>query len=453
MREPFFAARLPAPLRRLMSDRRGVVALNFGLMLLPMLGAIGLAIDFGNIMTARTKAQMAADAAALQASGVARDLLKTSDGSASSTAAALAEGKKRGEALFRAHAVAAGLDSYTLSLTLTRNGQTIETRTAFSVETKTFIGKVFGRTAFGAVGEAVAASSMPTYSDVYLALDISQSMGIASTQDGMNTLFAARVKKLDGAMVPTECVFGCHTVEPGMAESNSTVAKRYGVQLRIDVLRDAVIKMISTAAIDAENTPIYRIGLYAMGMKATYTSPDLIELSPPSNTFPALKAVAQTIDLGPAPGNSYSDSYINENLQELAKKVPQSYDGSSQSKSKKYAFIITDGVRDIQSNLNCVKTGNRCVSVVSSQSCEEMKKNGVTVGVLYTTYEPIKPIASGTNWYTVQVVNTGVAAGISDALKACASPNWFYQASDATGIAAAMDKMFAQTSSAPRLTN
>lgn len=449
----FFGTALLRRSTHIARDRRGNVAVIFGLTLLPMMGAVGLAIDFGNVMVARTQAQTAADAAALQASGVARDLVKNGDGSAAATTAAITEAKTRATALFRAHAQQEHIPNAAVNVTVVRVGQELRATADFSVQTPNSFGKLFGQPTFKASGSVSSSATLPAYSDVYVALDISQSMGIASTQAGMNTLYTARAKKTDGSTVQTSCVFGCHTVESGMAESNQAVAKRYGVQLRIDVLRDATTKMITTAQSDSDQALIYRLALYTMGMTAAYTGPQLKQLAALSNNFTALSAAAATIDLGPSPGNGYSDSYLNENMASLAAIVPTSSDGTSQTNSKKYAFIITDGVRDIQSASQCVQTGNRCVSALSQTSCDDMKNRGITVGVLYTTYSPINPIAAGTNWYQVQVVNTGVAAASPPALKGCASPGWYFEASDATGIDKALQTMFAQTTYAPSLTN
>jgi Flp pilus assembly protein TadG len=439
-------------LRRLTVDRRGGVAVMFALAILPLVGAVGLALDFGMVMAARTKAQMAADAAALYAAGVARDLVKASDGSQAATDAAILEAKARGAALFKAHADQAGISSATVQINVARSGQTLTASAAYSIVSPNHLGRVFNKPNFTANGSAQSNGSLPAYSDVYLALDISQSMGIASTKAGMTTLYNANVTKTNGSKVKTTCVFGCHTVEDGYAESYRAVAKRANVQLRIDVLRDATKKMISTAQNDAEAAPIYRLALYAMGMSTDYKSARLIPLAALSNDYTGLTTAADQIDLGPAPGNGSSDSYLNENLSSVNDLVPASADGSAQNKSKKYAFIITDGVRDIQGSTSCVKTGNRCVSAISQTSCDALKRKGVTVGVLYTTYEPITPY-TGTDWYKVQVVDTGVAAASPPALKGCASPGWFFEASDAASIDAALQKMFAQTSYPPSLTD
>lgn len=447
------SSRLAGRLSRFGRDNRGNVAMIFGLSLLPLLGAVGLAIDFGNVMAARTKAQMATDAAVLQAAGVARDLIKTGDGSPSATTAAITDAKKRAAALFKAHADQSKLSNATFAIDIVRTGQTISASGSFAITSTNYFGPLFNQDTFRSTGTADSSASLPNYSDVYIAVDVSQSMGIASTQAGMNTLYNARIKKTNGTTAQTSCVFGCHAVENDNAESMEAVAKRNNVPLRIDVLRDATKKMIATASDDADSAPIYRLGLYAMGMNANYSNSKLIEVMAISNNFTLLTAAAQTIDLGPSPGNGYSDSYLNENVKDLSKLVPASADGSTMTNAKKYAFIITDGVRDIQSGSQCKQTGNRCVSALDTASCDDMKKKGVTVGVLYTTYSKINPIAPGTDWYQVQVVDTDVAAKIAPQLQACASPGWYFQASDGDAIDAAMQKMFSQTTYAPTLTN
>lgn len=469
---------------RFARDQRGVVALMFGLMILPILGAIGLAIDFGNVMAARSKAQMAADAAVLQASGVARDLIKDSSGSDADTANAIADAKKRAESLFAAHAAQAGFGSPVATITITRTGQVIEATASFTVATKTFVGRVFGRDSFTAVGKAVASSSMPTYSDVYLALDISGSMGIAASQTEMTKLYNAKGYRVGGGVLQTSCVFGCHTIESGWTESFSSVASRLGVRLRIDVLRDAVLNMVNTAQSDAESAPIYRLGLYTMGASADASTWSLNAIAPLSNNFATLKTAAQTIDIATPPPTApqKQNSYINEQLTSLGSTVPTSYDGSSQAKSKKYVFIITDGVRDVPASFGSCTTppsrnygkwgtmsSSRCTNAINPAICKTFKDKGITVGVLYTTYIPIPDNANSaydkTNnynqWFGFEVrdnpvpgsSSTLVYGQVQPALQTCASTGWFFEASDDTSIEAAMTAMFAQTSLAPALTN
>lgn len=63
----------PIPDRRLRSDERGNVAVLFSLMMIPVFGIAGAAIDFSETARVKTRMQQAADAAAL-AAGTARDL-------------------------------------------------------------------------------------------------------------------------------------------------------------------------------------------------------------------------------------------------------------------------------------------------------------------------------------------------------------------------------------------
>ncbi len=479
-----FASRLRRLARRAGSDQRGAVALLLGLLIVPLIGAVGLALDFGNIMTVRSKAQMAADAAALQATGVARDLIKSSDGSDTASAAAIADAKTRAKALFDAHAQQAGLKDYTINVTVTRTGQDLAATAAFTVKSNNFLSKYFGYSSFRAVGGATSNASLPSYSDVYLALDISGSMGIAATQDEMTKLYNAKGKRTAGGTQQASCVFGCHTIESGWSESFSTLASRLGIRLRIDVLRDAVVDMIATAQSDADSAPIYRLALYTMGASADASTWSMNALATLSNNFSTLTAAAKTIDIATPPltAPQKQNSYINEQLNSFLSTVPTSYDGSSQAKSKKYLFIITDGVRDVPSSFGSCTTppkrdyaGNknlssgRCTNAINPAFCKAFRDKGITVGVLYTTYMPIPDNANtaynkSTNfnvWFGFEVRDNPVPSSTTTmvydqvpvSLKSCATDGWFFEASDDVGIEAAMAKMFAQTTNAPSLVN
>lgn len=158
----------------------GNVASLFALMLLPLLGMIGLAIDFGQVMVARNTAQMAADAAALYASGYAKELIRKSDGSDAKVADAISESKTRAEAMFRAQIARLNLEESKVTVTPTRVDQDINAVAAFTLKTKTTLSQLFNVKTLAAQGSASAGASLPTYTDLYMTLDVSQSMGLAS---------------------------------------------------------------------------------------------------------------------------------------------------------------------------------------------------------------------------------------------------------------------------------
>lgn len=467
---------------RFVRSEGGNVAMLFGLMLLPMLGSVGLAIDFGTILTARNKAQVAADAAALQASGVARDLIKASDGSDAATAAAIAEAKTRAEKLFKAHADQSGLTGYTATIAVTRTAQNIESKATYTVNANTYVAKIFGQSSYSSSGSAVSASSLPRYSDVYLALDVSGSMGIAASQADMTKLYNAKGKRTNGTTQQLSCVFGCHVVESGWSESYSAVAARLGIKLRIDILREAVLTMIATAESDAESAPIYRLALYTLGASADASTWSLGALEKLTNTFSKLKTSAQTIDIATPPTSApqKQNSYINEQINSLVSAVGNSYDGASQAKSKKYVFLITDGARDVPPSFGSCTTppankapynssSGRCTNAIDPAKCKLLKDKGVTVGVLNTTYIPIpddanRPYDKTSNrnfWFGFELRDnlvpgsstTKIYDRIAPALKECASEGWYFEAADGDAIKVAMAKMFSQTTATPSLTN
>lgn len=417
----------------------------FGLLLLPMLGAIGLAVDFGTILTARNLAQVGADGAVLQATGVARELIEKGQGTEAETLAAIAEAKQRATSFFEAYATENNLESHTFALNIARDGQKITASADFTVKADTYLAKVYGQDTYEAAGGATSGSSLQSYIDIYMAMDNSQSMGIAATPDEMKKLYKLR-----------SCVFGCHVPEPWQTTSNETAANANGIRMRINVVRDAAIKMITRAENDASSAA-YRFGLFTMGANpASPKQPLTTEISPISSDYPGLKTKASAIKLGYNNHEGLGDTHLNEQIAEIRNKIPTPGDGSSQTKAKSFLFIVTDGVRDVWGASGC--TWNHCMGTISPAVCKQVKDKNIIVGVLYTTYLPIyaDPFNEAKGFddrYKQLVVNKGIVPFIGPKLEECASPGWYFEASDATGIDRALAKMFEQTTAAPSLTN
>ncbi|MGU3539239.1 pilus assembly protein TadG-related protein [Methylobacterium sp. A54F] len=439
--------------------RGGNVSLVFAVLAVPLLGGVGLAVDFGTLLNARTACQTAADAAALYASGVAKNLVQQSDGSDAAVAAAFTEAKSRAEALFRAHVARTGTTAVSGTVTLAKRGQTILAAAAFDVSTRTAIGGLFGVSTLRSIGTAKSSASMPLYTDLYMALDVSQSMGLASTDAGAKQLFGRilQMEKDAGNKSAKGCVFGCHVPQNGsaLAQSYQAVAKAASIQLRIDVLQSAVSKTVTTAQADAANlgTSNYRIGLYAMGLaSANATTSGLTELAALTSNWVTLQNAARAIDLGPNNGGGTGDSFFTEPLNALRGKIPASGDGSSQAASKAFLFIVTDGLRDVKGAC----TSGHCTAAFDPGVCDAYKRSNITVGVIYTTFLPI--LANPTNGSAAlddnyKALVQPYAAQIAPNLQACASPGWYAEASDGPAIDAALAKMFAQTSLQAQLTN
>ena len=458
---PLFAA-LARTVRAGAADRRGNIALLFGLLLMPLIGVVGLAVDYGQLITARTLCQTAADAAALYASGVAKALIQKSDGSAASVASAKTEAQTRALSLFNAHvARMTNASAATGTVTISKVGQRIDAQANFSVATRTAFGGVFGIRTMSAAGLAKSSASMPLYTDLYMALDVSQSMGLASTVSGAKTLYGlVRTMERDAGNTGAEgCVFGCHVLQNGtrLSKTYQAIARDASpsIPLRIDVLRNAVNRTVATAQADATaaGTSNYRIALYAMGLSASNGSTyGLNQLASLSSNWTRLSTAAGKIDLGPNNGGGTGDSYLGEPLTDLLARIPTSGDGTSQAASRAFVIIVTDGLRDVAGSC----TSGHCTAAFDPAVCQSYKNKKITVGVIYTTYLPI--LADPTNGSTAlegnyQSLVQPYVSQIAPNLQACSSPGWYAEASDGPSIDAALAKMFNQTTLQPQITN
>ena len=136
-------------------------------------------------------------------------------------------------------------------------------------------------------------------------------------------------------------------------------------------------------------------------------------------------------------------------------------ESGTQASPYKYVFIVTDGVEDQAFNIipgaydNLQSPtgswyGTVYSGVLNSAACSSVKAKGVTVAVLYTNYYSLTDPSP----YRYTQMVAPFAANIAPALQACASPNFFLQASSASDIHTAMQQMFAKAlRQSARLTN
>ena len=128
----------------------------------------------------------------------------------------------------------------------------------------------------------------------------------------------------------------------------------------------------------------------------------------------------------------------------LTSTVPTSGSGTSAS-PQQFVFLLTDGVGDVYASSlsNCPAgtvgwNGSHCTAAFDPSTCATLKNKGVTIGVIYTTYLPI-PGESSYETLVAPFVNN-----LSPNLQSCASPGYFYQASDANDIQVAINALFAK---------
>jgi Flp pilus assembly protein TadG len=432
-------------LSRVWGNEAGNTAIMLGLCLLPTIGLIGLGVDYWSGLSNKARLDAAADSAALAAITAAQAYYNANiqtQPDPALTSGAKAAGEAQGYKAFPVNAGAAVTrTSATPTINVTRKGQSFTAAVSYKAKLPTAFGKLFGTTNFNIGGSSGSSLTMGSYLDFYLLLDVSGSMGLATSPQGQTAL-------ADLNPDASGCAFACHFA--GMKSYDA--AKKKHITLRVNSVASAVTNLISTATSTQTLTHQYRVGIYPFIV-------NLMEAAPISYNFTQATATA----------NSLADSYLDQGLSNPATTAMGSGgthfenvlpginnyvkspggDGSSPQKAKTFLFIVTDGADD-----NQVYYGNGNWSGPQPQRpnnfgyCQYAQQLGVTISILYIPYVPIQPARAGED---TQV--NAVIPFIPDDLKACATPGFFFTANSDADINNAMQAMFAQALQAARLTN
>ncbi len=171
-------------MNRFRRDRRGNIAVIFAIAAVPLISAIGCAIDYSEAARIKAKLQSAADAAA-----VASISQRSQGWLAASTMTTNGAGPGRRDRchqhLQRQHQrdcqSTLHLEYAGTNAVVTKTGATLTATVNFSADVPTTFMKVAGFTKLTVSGVSAASATMPLYLDFYLALDVSASMGLPST--------------------------------------------------------------------------------------------------------------------------------------------------------------------------------------------------------------------------------------------------------------------------------
>jgi Flp pilus assembly protein TadG len=187
-------------IRRFARDRRGNVAMIFGLASVPLIFATGWAVDYGNNMRKWSAMNAAADAAAL--AGVTPAMMLQSNSSAQTVATNM----------FNAQVKSISNATITkLTVTPSTNGVQRVMTVDYTASLTNVFGGVLGQQAMVVSGHAVANGS-PANMNFYLLLDTSPSMEIAGTSSGITTMLQNTTYQQSGSS--WGCAFACHESNP-----------------------------------------------------------------------------------------------------------------------------------------------------------------------------------------------------------------------------------------------
>ncbi len=211
--------------RRFWRSERGNVGIIFALSALPILFGIGAAIDLMNASSQRTRLQAAADAAILAGAVAAK--------------AEFDRGGNEQRALERARSTSVELmrsnfrgQGFEFQPSFTFRGLTISgTATAKFTQPTYFMG-LLGTEALPVQARSQAQATMEPYLNIYLLIDISASMLLPATNDGINQMRSG-----------TGCALACHDKTDGT--DTYGYAKRNNILMRYEVVNQGVDNLLT----------------------------------------------------------------------------------------------------------------------------------------------------------------------------------------------------------------
>jgi len=431
--------RFSSSLRRCFSDFRrnkaGNVAVMFGVAILPLLVAVGIAVDYARAVSFRDKLDNAADIAALA--------------SISKNANPFVNTPTQAGVRKYFDAVANTLSGVTITnfqADIAPSVTSMSVTVSYTGQVQTTLARIIGLSTIAIGGTATAKVNAPPYIDFYLLLDNSPSMGLGAT--------AADITHLQ-SLTPDSCAFACHEHSfdgNGNATGDNPndyyhIAKNNGVTVRIDVLRTATQQLTQTAISSATVRNQFRMGVYEF-------SDTLTTISNLSSNLTAVGSAAGAIDLAYA----YFDQRDSQTSYDVALPgmnaiMTDPGNGTSPTAPRKFLFFVTDGVQDEPVNTLPAPhpsgnvNSNRLINTLNPSLCTTIKNRGIQIAILYTPYLPVTNNAFYNQWVAP------ISSQIPTNLQSCASPNFYFQITPTQGISEALQTMFTAAVSSVLLTN
>lgn len=427
-------------MRRFLKNRSANFGVLAAFLMVPVIGAAGLAVDYSNAHSLKTQIQGAADAAALAAvaessAGVKQAMAMAGDGEIPTGVAdavkfftAQLENDKRFT-----------LDEITAKV-VKKDGR-LYSIVDYKVTVPTTLSRVLGQDLIQIAGRATVEYQTETYRDFYLLLDNTPSMGVAATPADVTKMVAE-----------TGCAFACHIVEKGVEKKDSfyNIAKNIGVTTRINVVAKAAAALMDTAKESRKSANQYRMGVYTFGQKAEDTK--LLEVIGPTTDLAQAKKKAAEVDLMSIPHQNYDNDQqtnFDRALTQISDKMGAPGSGLTASSPEKILFFVSDGVGDSYKPSTCTKKTTdkgRCQEPIDIKHCTALKDKGYKIAVLYTTYLPLPDDGWYRNWIRPFQNEIPVT------MQACASPGLFFEVSPTEGISEAMTTLFKKIVNTPLLT-
>ncbi|GGE40845.1 membrane protein [Agaricicola taiwanensis] len=399
-------------------DQRGNIAMMFGLSILPVVIAMGLALDYTRASDLKTRLQAAADYAALAT------MNKDNQGKS------LAELENDAEALFQSSLDprdAARLRNVKARVTTTDEDKKSLLLT-FDGDIENALMPVAGidtTTVTGSVSVNMGAARQPLR--YHFLIDTSDSMGLAADDFSRDALRAVTPSETH----PQGCEFACHLKMSSEPATYLEVARGIqGMKLRIDVAKSGIERALDMAeARESGQTAPFSFSLYSI-------SDDLKTIIAPTTDKRAVRDALSQVDIGyksPAEAATFFD-----------KTLPNAAWQFRNHETSDVIILVTDGVQSARGKKN--EDGTNDVRMIDLTYCDDLKKGGRKLAVIYTEYRPIQGDAT----YDATVAN--FRDQIEDRLRQCASSPDLFEMGDAPeDIVKAFETLFKKTYDVLRL--
>ena len=460
-------------LGRFRRDQRGSIALLYGITLVPLIIAVGCAVDYSRATNLRAALQGAADAASVasvsaKSKGFLAAQAMTADGEVS-------VGTDDATKFFNGRAsTVGGITNLTRTVTVAKVGKFIRSTVSYTANVPTTFMAIAGWRNMTISGSATSEASLPTFLDFYLMLDVSGSMGLPSTNAEQTRLAAINPDNFKS--YPNGCTFACHfTGNNACADSDqkySTGGKCMGfplsrtagnssntpvtacstpgtnacIQLRADAVGSAVEQLLITANTTAKVSNQFRIGLYPFIQNLYAYFPLTGAISGSSSTSGTINYAAANLatqlDTGQNASLGSGGTHFENAFPKMNTLITTVGTGATASDPLPFVFLVTDGAQNNQTYWNGGWAGDNHATVINKNLCNDLKARGVTISLLYIPYQPIQnPTSFGNNedYYVNAII-----PNIPGALAQCASPGFFFTANTPADITDALNKMFKQ---------
>lgn len=354
----------------------------------PLIAALGGAVDYAGASRAATVAQNAADAGALAA---AQRLEAGTVADANSDAQ-----------LYARSTLPPDLAYITFSQVIDQTAGTVVV-TAKGVHKNSFLGVLNKKTfEFERVSRAMV--KQKGFINFQFLLDVSESMNIAASSEDRKKLQATTK-----AVSNRPCAFACHEVEKAVSpKSVYQMNQEAGVnkaRLRIDVLRDAADSMVDTLlAKNSDAGSLLEVNIQTNGFSQAFERG-----VGPSKDAASLKASIRNFKIA----NNHT-SYASA-INGLFSNLGQQGNGKTAATPRKVALMITDGVKNDNWNLG----------PIDPVLCSQIKAKGIDLAILEIKYVEDYDYQ---NYYRDRVA--WYYPRISPSLEACATRGLYYLATD-----------------------